>query len=266
MVSDLTSMSFISAFKRFVGRRGRCHRLFSDNGTNFVGVDKILQNDLKLAEQTWKTELERDFSELGTEWSFISPATPHFGGIWEAGVKSIKSHLKKTIGTSLLTFEEMNTCLIQIDAVLNSRPLCPLSNHPNEFNYLTPAHFLVGRPLVDPLERCFETEKIGLLSLWQHVQTIYQRFVRLWKCDYLQNLQSRPKGLSTTVHYKPGNLALLAEDDSPPTLWPMVIIDEIHPGKDGIVRVATIRTPLGKILKRPVVKLRFLPCNEPFQN
>lgn len=266
LVSDLTSQAFLAGFKRFVGRRGRCHRLFSDNGKNFVGADRILQNDIKLAELSWKSDLDVNFHELGTEWSFIPPASPHFGGIWEAGVKSIKSHLKKTVGTSLLTFEELTTVLVQIEAVLNSRPLCPMSNSPNEYNYLTPAHFLIGRSLVAPPEKCTELDKKGPQQRWQHVQTIYQRFVRLWKRDYLQNLQRRPKGLVTTVQYKSGNLVLLAEDDSPPTLWPMVIIDEVHPGKDGVVRVVTVRTPSGKLFKRPVVKLRFLPCNSPLQN
>lgn len=174
----------------------------------------------------------------------------------------MKNHLKKTVGTSILTFEELTTVLTQIEAVLNSRPLCPLTNNPNEYNFLTPAHFLVGRPLVAPPEKCYGIDNNkGPLQRWHHVQAIYQRFTTLWKTDYLRNLQNRPKGLLTTVHYKIGDLVLLAEDDTPPTIWPTVIIDNTHPGKDGIVRVATVRTPSGKTFKRPVTKLRYLPSN-----
>lgn len=71
LVSDLTSMAFLAAFKRFSARRGRCHRLYSDNGTNFVGANTILQNEIKLAEQSWKTDLISNFNELNTEWHFI---------------------------------------------------------------------------------------------------------------------------------------------------------------------------------------------------
>lgn len=266
LVSDLTSLAFLAAFKRFVGRRGRCQSLYSDNGRNFVGANKILRNDIKKAEETWKTELEIDFQSLGTEWQFIPPATPHFGGIWEAGVKSIKTHLKKTVGSSLLTFEELNTLLIQIEAVLNSRPLCPMSNNPNEYNFLTPAHFLIGRPLIAPPEKCLELQKCCPQDRWLHIQATQQRFIRLWKRDYLHNLQNRPKWLATTVHYKPGDLVLLVEDNTPPTLWPTGIIEQVHPGSDGIVRVVTIRTASGSIFKRPVVKLRNLPCNNPPDN
>lgn len=56
LVSDLSSLAFLAAFKRFCARRGRCLRLYSDNGTNFVGADKILQDEVKLPEKTWKTE------------------------------------------------------------------------------------------------------------------------------------------------------------------------------------------------------------------
>lgn len=261
LVSDLSSQAFLAAFKRFSGRRGRCHRLYSDNGTNFVGAKKALLSEIRIAEQSWNLELEDDFKKFGTEWKFIPPASPHFGGLWEAGVKSTKNHLKKTIGTSILTFEEMNTLLIQIEAALNSRPLCPLSNNRNEYNFQTPGHFLIGGPLVAPPERRYDIDSKSPLQRWHHIQAIYQRFVRLWKRDYLQRLQNRPKGLSTTVHYKKGDLVLLADDDTPPTMWPTVVIEEIHPGRDGIVRVVTVRSSNGKIYKRPVVKLRFLPCN-----
>lgn len=260
IVSDLSSPAFLAAFKRFVGRRGRVHRMYSDNGTNFVGAKKILQNDIKLAEKTWKQDLNVEFKDLGTEWHFIPPATPNFGGLWEAGVKSIKTHLNKTIGTSFLTYEELSTVLIQIEAVLNSRPLCPLSNNPGETNFLTPSHFLIGETLSAPPERNYEMDRKSHLERWNHVQLTYQRFAHLWKRDYLNKLQNRPKCLKTTTLFKKGDLVLLAEDNTPPTVWPKMIVDEVHPGPDGNVRVVTLRNSSGKLLKRPVIKLRRLPC------
>lgn len=155
---------------------------------------------------------------------------------------------------------------MQIEAVLNSRPLCPLNNSPNDFNFLTPAHFLIGESLIAPPEQKYDLDKKTYHQRWTHVQVTFQRFAKLWKRDYLSNLQSRPKGLNTTVHYKPGNLVLLAEDDMPPTLWPMMIIDEVHPGDDGIVRVVTLRSPSGKRFKRPAVKLRILPITTPYEH
>ncbi|GFS82249.1 uncharacterized protein TNCV_3340051 [Trichonephila clavipes] len=74
------------------------------------------------------------------------PATPHFGGLWEAGIKSLKSHLKRVIGNTILTYEEFVTLVTQVEAVLNSRPLTKISSDPND-SILTPAHFLVGTSL-----------------------------------------------------------------------------------------------------------------------
>lgn len=266
VVSDLSSQAFLAAYRRFVGRRGRFHKLYSDNGTNFVGAEKILRDEIRKAEVTWKAELEIDFQELGTDWHFNPPATPHFGGLWEAGVKSVKSHLRKTIGSSLLTFEELTTILVQIEGVLNSRPLCPMSNNPNEYNFLSPAHFLIGRPIIAPLEPSYDLDRETASSRWNHVQICFQRFAKLWRRDYLQNLQNRPKGQKHNVQMKIGDLVLMTDDDVPPTFWPTAIVTEIHPGKDEVVRVATVRTSSGKLFKRPVIKLRILPCNTPLEN
>ena len=66
------------------------------------------------------------------QWHFIPSNSPHFGGLWEAGVKSLKYHWKRIVGKALLTFEEFSTLITQIEACLNSRPLIPLSNEPND--------------------------------------------------------------------------------------------------------------------------------------
>lgn len=67
IVYDLSSDCFLAAFKRFTNRRGRCKRLYSDNGTNFKGADKIQQSDILNAELTWKLDLDATLKEYDTE-------------------------------------------------------------------------------------------------------------------------------------------------------------------------------------------------------
>ena len=105
--------------------------IYSDNGTNFVGANKKLDADFKAAIKNNESVIPILASQK-IQWNFIPPAAPHFGGIWEAGVKSVKYHLKRVIGDTKLTFEEMTTLLNQLEAVLNSRPLIGITSEAAE--------------------------------------------------------------------------------------------------------------------------------------
>lgn len=96
----------------------------------------------------------------------------------EAGVKLIKNHLKKAVDNATLTYEELSTCLTQIEAVLNYRPLCPVSNDPLDLNMLTPGHLLIGQPLLALPEPCLLNVSENTLNLWQTIPQCYQVF---WK-------------------------------------------------------------------------------------
>lgn len=146
-VSDLSSDVFIAALKRFVRRRGCPQRIYCDNATNFVGARNELHEIRQCIIQEAKT-ITNDFCiPRGINWNFIPPASPHMGGLWEAGVKSCKFHLKRMIGSALLTFEELATVLIQIEACLNSRPIYQLPSTPTDLQPLTPGHFIIGEAL-----------------------------------------------------------------------------------------------------------------------
>ncbi|XP_063540322.1 uncharacterized protein LOC134749332 [Cydia strobilella] len=123
VVSELTSRGFLEAFKRFTSRRGRCLEIYSDNGTNFVGAAKELKDLFNAQKSAIIQEVAESLALNGTTWHFIPPRSPNFDGLWEAGIKSTKYHIKRVIGESTLTFEEMATLLSQIEACLNSRPI-----------------------------------------------------------------------------------------------------------------------------------------------
>lgn len=129
------------------------------------------------------------------EWHFIPPDAPEFGGLWESSVKSAKTHLKRIVGNSKLTFEELATVLTEIEAVLNSRPLFAISNDPADPKVITPAHYLIGRPLVAPAEPSLEDIKASRLDRWQHLQVMRDHFWRAWSRDYLNTLLPRKKNL-----------------------------------------------------------------------
>ena len=263
LVSDLSSEAFLAAFKRFTSRRGQIQNMYSDNGTNFVGANKILQNDCKKAEMQWKQDLEIKFQTV--KWHFIPPSSPHFDELWEAGVKSIKTHLYKIIGNSNLTYEELLTLLVQIEGVLNSRPLCPISSNPNDYSALTPAHFLIGEPIIAPPQPEISSNK-HILNRWQLIQSLHQQFAKEYKKEYLQRLINRPKWNKIVSEIKTNDLVLLTESNIHCTDWPMARILEVHPGKDNITRVVTLKTKDNKIFKRPITKIRYLPITSNSEN
>ncbi|GFS88932.1 integrase catalytic domain-containing protein [Trichonephila clavipes] len=114
--------------------------------TNFKGAAAELNRFIKLICN--KNEiLANYFASEAIQWKLIPPRSPNFGGLWEAGVKSFKHHLYRTLVNSKITFEEFETIIIQIEGILNSRPLVPLSDNINEYEVLTPAHFIIGRPI-----------------------------------------------------------------------------------------------------------------------
>ncbi|XP_071578899.1 uncharacterized protein [Temnothorax nylanderi] len=147
VVSDYTTEAFLAAFRRFISRRGLCEELYSDCGTNFLGADRVLR-ELFRASSADGRRLAHVAATEGIKWHFNPPAAPHFGGLWEAAVKSTKFHLRRVIGETRLTFEEMSTFLAQVEACLNSRPLQALSDDPDDTSALTPGHFLTGAPLL----------------------------------------------------------------------------------------------------------------------
>ncbi|XP_029165864.1 uncharacterized protein LOC114936737 [Nylanderia fulva] len=189
-VSDLSAPAFIAAFRRFTSRRGRCRLLLSDNATNFRGADADLRARFHAASDFYK-EAGELLANDRTEWRFIPPQAPHFGGIWEAGVRSVKHYLRRILGDHALTYEELSTLLCQIEACLNSRPVCPLSSDASDLVALTPGHFLVGEALCT-LPEAPEIDRHSA-SRWRLILVIKESFWRRWHSEYLHQLQQRSK-------------------------------------------------------------------------
>lgn len=260
-VTSLNVDAFIAAFRRFTARRGMCTDLYSDCGTNFVGANKTLQVIYQRNKASLPEHLEETLANQGTTWHFIPPASPHFGGLWEAGVKSTKHHLRRIMNDRILTYEELSTLLAQIESCLNSRPLCPLSTDPADCNALTPSHFLIGEASNCIPEDDLLDANIDRLSRWKLVERLKQNFWDRWNKEYLCRLQSRPKWNKIERNLKIGDLVLLLHEKSVPGQWPLAKVEQLHPGPDGLVRVVTLYCN-GKYVKRPISKLCSLPSND----
>lgn len=166
------------------------------------------------------------------------------------------------LGTNKLTFEEYGTVLCQIEASLNSRPIGPLTEDPENLNVLTPGHFLIGDALLALPQPTLLDNNRNMLHRWKHLQLLQQQFWKRWSTEYLSQLQQRSKWKTEERNLKPGDLILIKDDDLPPRKWIMGRIIDTHPGSDGRVRVASIKTTSGTTT-RAVNKICPLLENEP---
>ncbi len=218
----------------------------------------------------WRTELTQfleqqrqaadipDFcTSQGIRWSFIPEHGPHFGGLWESAVKSVKFHLKRIVGNVKLTFEELTTVLAQVEACLNSRPLGSLPCDGDGIEVLTPGHFLIGRPLEGLPDPPSSSRPIPVLRRWNLCQALTRHFWKWWSTDYFASLRKFTKWHDSSRSTRVGDVVLLKEDTLVPAKWPLGRVAVVHPGKDRVVRVVTVRTATGSC-KRPVTKIAVL--------
>ncbi|XP_012059745.1 PREDICTED: uncharacterized protein LOC105622948 [Atta cephalotes] len=144
--------------------------------------------------------------------------------LWEAAVKSAKYHMTQIVGKAYLTFEEMQMILCEIEAILNSRPLLPLSADPNDLAYLSPGHFLIGTTLN------------GLPCV--DLSDVNENRLR-WSNEY-HSLQARTKWMANKgTQLSTNQLVLIRQPNLAPLQWAM---GRVHPGSDGIARTATVKT------------------------
>lgn len=251
LVGDLTSNNYQLALRRFMSRRGKPSHIFSDNGTSFVGAYNDISNFLKSNCDSLAAETAQD----GIQFHFIPAYSPNFGGLWEAGVKSTKYHLNRVLGNCNLTFEELTTTLTQIEAILNSRPLSPLSSEVDDYTPLTVGHLLIGRPFTSLPVRNYEDYPVNRLSRYQRIEQLRQHFWTRWSKEYVSELQQRVKWKSNKDSLKKDTLVLIKEDGTPPLKWKLGRVESVIPGpSDGICRVADIRTASG-VVRRSVSKI-----------
>jgi transposase InsO family protein len=263
LVSSMTAGHCHLALRRFSSRRGAPLVLYSDNGTNFCGTRTELVK-LRAQLETKFGSFPKLAAELGTAWKMIPPGSPHFGGLWEAAVKSAKRHLKKIMGKCILTWEEMYTLTCDIEAILNSRPLVPASSDVKDTEALTPNMLLTGKsmrfiPLAEP-KPLKTAEKLAEFPLerWAYIQNLASHFWKRWSAEYLTTLQAREKWTRELPNLEAGDVVLVSDERRPPLEWPLARITQAWPGNDGVVRTAEVKTAKG-IYSRPTHKLRKLP-------
>ena len=178
-----------------------------------MGAARVIHRDFQQALLKFRESVEVKFQHQRLKWHFIPPSAPHMGGLWEAAVKSFKHHFKRSVENSKLTFEELCTLLCRIEACLNSRPLSPQSESPNDIVALTPGHFLVGDNLIAPCEPEITEKPESIVNRWRKLTALYQHLCQRWKSEYLRELHKRYKWKTPERELQYGDMVVVKEDD-----------------------------------------------------
>lgn len=256
LVEELTTNAFIACLRRFVSRRGLCSTISCDNGTNFRGAHNEFKSYIQFLIKN-HSSIQTACNVHHIKFNFSPPNSPHFNGLAEAGVKSMKRCLIRAIGHSSLTYEEMYTILVQIEAALNSRPIMAQSDNPNDLEPLTPGHFLIGEALQTWFEPIHDS-KLELNERYRRLRQLYQHFWARWSTEYVVGLQQRYKWHQSRPNVEIGSMVLLRDDSRRPLEWPIGRIVAVYPGRDNVVRVVTVKTRSGTF-NRAVTRICPLP-------
>ncbi|XP_052418883.1 uncharacterized protein LOC127963166 [Carassius gibelio] len=255
LLHSLDSDSFLMSLRRFIARRGTPAELYSDQGTNFKAGEKELRETFV----GLSSELQQLLAKQKITFHFNPPAAPHFGGAWEREIRSVKSALYTVIGAQPVSDEVLRTVLLEVEAILNTKPLGYTSANIADLDAITPNILLMGR-LDGALPQVVYNKSEGLSRRrWRHCQVLADHFWSRFIRYYLPTLQSRQKWHTTNVDFAINSVVLMMDPQLPRALWQVGRVTKVHRSVDGRVRSADVRIK-DKVYTRPVARLIALPA------
>jgi hypothetical protein len=254
MLFSLETESFINGFRRFISRRGFPVKVFSDNGTNFVGANTELKKALKELSQK---DIETYALQRNIDWHFNPPLASHMGGAWERMIGCARRVMEgMLVGPVRLTDDILETLFSEVESIVNGRPLTKLSDDPNDPTPLTPNHLLLLRAGSTVPPGKFDKADV-FRRRWRHVQHLADQFWIKWVRLYLPELQRRQKWTEIQRNISVGDLVLLLDEHTPRNLWPLGIVTKVSEGRDQNVRSVRVRTKATELV-RPITKIIIL--------
>lgn len=247
VTNNLSSSSFLQAFRRFTARRGMPAVVYSDNAKTFIKDEREINRMLKTIEH----EVVKDYcSGYQIQWKTIAECAPWWGGFYERLIRSLKTSMRKIISKRTASVEELRTIVAEVEGALNNRPLTYVYGEPNEPMPLTPADIIGGRrQLQDVQTRLYNFD---VEDVWRSRCKLVRAWWKRWHREYIKEIGATVK--AKTRQAKPlsqGDMVLI-EDKGPRTFWKMCRIEKLYPGRDGITRACLLRTGNKELLRRSV--------------
>ena len=237
--------------------RGPVKKFFSDCGTNFVAGSKELE----------MVQVREHLLREGCEWSFNPPHASHMGGVWERMIGIVRRILDSMflkLGPAQLSHDVLHTFLAEVSAIVNSRPLVPVSDDPECPEVLTPAMLLNQKTKILSAPPGTFTREDLFGKQWRRAQYLADVFWTRWKREYLPILQPRRKWQKNEEEIEVGDIVLLKDNSCHRNDWPTGRVISTTPSHDERIRRVEVKVPRGntsKIYTRPINELVLLMSN-----
>ena len=259
LLSSLETGEFLRCLKRFIARRGRPEKIYSDNRGTFVAAAKWLKQVMT------DERLNEYLSRQGIKWQFNLSRAPWWGGQFEQMVGVVKRSLEKTIGNGFLTWTELEEVILDVEVAVNNRPLSYVEDDV-QLPILTPNSLLFGQPNVLPELEPHHLEDRDLRKRAKYLRRCKEAVWKRWTGEYVKGLRERHSLKNSGKPHTPsvGEVVLIKSDDKNRGKWKVGIVAELIKGRDGVVRGAKLRTGTSH-LERAVQQLYplELSCDRP---
>ena len=158
------------------------------------------------------------------------------GGAWESLVKIAKRCLRTVTNSHPVYDQQLYTILVEIEGTINSQPITPVSDDINDFQPLTPNHFLIGRPSLYHRQAIFTEKELNSKRKWKVTQALLEIFWKHFLKEYVPSLTVRTKLNKLHRNFKANDLVLIQIENTPRAFWPLARIIETYVSNDGNVR------------------------------
>lgn len=246
VLDDKSTANFLVAFDKLWARRGPISHMYSDNGLNFVGAQRVIDAD----------EIQHKTADKRINWHFNPAYTPQFGGAWERLIKDVKRGLDASLGKFIVPRLSMEAELARIEANLNNRPLTDIPVTAVDDIPITPQLLMTGYPNYpamneDSNEAISNPNDVMNIKPARRINALVQAFRHRFIAEYAPIITRRPINKAKDKYsIKNDDYVIYLDPTKNPSEWKRGIVHKIYPGKDNKVRVADIKLKDGTILER----------------
>lgn len=251
---SLDTNSVLMGLSRFAARRGKPNSIFCDNWTSLIKTDKVLTEELNKLQ---KCKIYEDCLNKGISFVYRPPFCSSMGGVYERMIRSVRSVLFSLCQQQTLDDERLSTFMVQVERILNSRPITQINSGLSDPSPLTPNMLLLFRSNLPIPEAVCNSGENYCKRRWAQIQYMSDIFWKRWIKEYLPTLALRQKWLKGKLSVKKGDLVLLREPNCSRGMWPMALVEETMTSHDGIVRSCIVKRGKSK-LKRALSSLCML--------